>query len=115
MEIYEISKKYEETVRDLIYPTKPIKPTEKDYKSHTAYGEALDEWEVEKAKWLSLVDDYRSANERINQSFKAEILAALDIANHPKADKLWEMAHERGHSGGYYEIAQEAERLVELL
>ena len=115
MDTYEIAKKYEETSRALLYPTKPQKPAEKDYQSHTAYGQALDQWEADKDKWLKLVDEYHSANGRVNQSFEAEILAALGIADHPKASKLWEMAYERGHSGGYYEVAQEAERLAELL
>ncbi len=115
MDTYEIAKKYEETARALLYPTKPQKPAEKDYPSHAAYGQALDQWETDKEQWLRLVDEYHAANGRVNQSFEAEILEALGITDHPKARKLWEMAYERGHSGGYYEVAQEAERLVELI
>jgi len=115
MDVYRIAKRHEETARALLYPTKPQKPAEKDYKSHSDYGQALDQWEADQSQWLKMVDEYHSANGKVNQSFQAEILATLGIANHPKASKLWEMAYERGHSGGYYEIAQEAERLAELL
>ncbi len=115
MEIYEIAKKYEETARALLYPAKPQKPSKDDYSSHASYGIALDQWEQDNEKWHALVREYKDANGRINQSFRNEILTALEILDHPKASKLWEMAYERGHSGGYYEVAQEAERLAELL
>ena len=115
MDTYEIAKKYEDTQRSIVYPSKPVKPSQKDY-AHTAdFGVALDMWEVDKSRWLLLVDNYRAVNSRINQSFKAALFDALKISNHPKREKLWEMAWERGHAHGFYEIAQEAERLAELL
>ena len=114
-DLFVIAKKYEDTQRSIIYPSKPVKPSQKDYANNADFGAALDLWEADKDKWLLLVDEYRAANGEVVQSFKSELLDALKISNHPKREKLWEMAWERGHAHGFYEIAQEAERLAELL
>ena len=39
----------------------------------------------------------------------------LGILDNPKADKLMDLAWERGHSHGYYEVYINAQDLVELI
>jgi hypothetical protein len=39
----------------------------------------------------------------------------LGILDNPKADKLMDLAWERGHSYGYYEVYINAKDLVELI
>ncbi len=115
MNIYEMATKYDEQQRGLPYPQKPQKPAEKDYKSHTDYGAALDLWEEDKKQWMKRVEEYRETCGNIYEKFKDELLTMLEIKDNPKAEKLWSMAWENGHSNGYYSVAQEAEELAELL
>ena len=49
------------------------------------------------------------------KDFRRDLFRSLDIADHPKADKLYELAWEEGHSSGYEEVLNYAEDFVELL
>lgn len=67
-------------------------------------------------------DAYRAAKEayrkeavRLDWLFKQDVLALLDIADHPKADKLFDMAWEDCHSEGLEAVASRCEELAELL
>lgn len=48
-------------------------------------------------------------------NFSADAIDYCGLKGHPKADKAFSMAYDRGHSSGYSEILQELERLAELL
>lgn len=48
-------------------------------------------------------------------SVKAELEAAYEMADHPKRDRIFEMAWERGHSCGWSEIENEYLELAELV
>lgn len=52
---------------------------------------------------------------RVNKLFKDDALTACGIFDHPKAEKAWMMAWERGHSGGLESVLSELEDLVDLL
>lgn len=41
---------------------------------------------------------------RRHSEFKHDALEELGITNHPKADKLFELAWSEGHSSGYHEV-----------
>jgi len=58
---------------------------------------------------------YREETSRLEAQFKADLLAELGITKHPKADALYRMAWDRGHSCGFSEVVSEAEELAELL
>ena len=58
---------------------------------------------------------YRKEEERLYGLFRADLLAELGITEHPKADTLFRIAWDRGHSSGFSEVANEAVALVELL
>lgn len=48
--------------------------------------------------------------------FRKDLLEELGVpADHPKADLLWTMAWDRGHSSGLYAVRNEAIELVELI
>lgn len=47
--------------------------------------------------------------------FKRDLYNILGITNHPKAEKLFSLAWERGHGNGYLYVFQEAEDLADLL
>jgi hypothetical protein len=60
------------------------------------------------AKWVADQKECREA-------FKRDLLADLGIADHPKADRLFELAWDYGHASGYSEVYNYALELVDLL
>jgi len=44
---------------------------------------------------------YREKQQEVNLEFRAALEEDYGTNGHPKADKLWEMAWEDGHSEGY--------------
>lgn len=59
--------------------------------------------------------EYRDDQARLDQLFKYIALTDCGIFEHPKAEKAYAMAYDRGHSSGYYSILQELQELAELL
>jgi len=114
-EMYEIVKYFEEKQLCVTYPHKTNKPLRADYKSHAEYGEAMDTWELSVVEWRENHKKYNDEIRKINDAFKSAVLDYLELSNHPKADKFWELVWDRGHSGGYSDIVIEAETLAELL
>lgn len=58
---------------------------------------------------------YRDDQAAMFQLFKFAALTDCGIADHPKADRAFSMAWDRGHSSGYYEVLQNLEDLSQLL
>lgn len=58
---------------------------------------------------------YRTRQRELDAFFKADALAEAGLTNHPKADKAWAMAWDRGHASGYQDVMSELEDLAELL
>lgn len=52
---------------------------------------------------------------RLNAMVKADLEEEYGVIGHPKADKLWEIAWEHGHSSGYHDVACHYAELVELI
>lgn len=52
---------------------------------------------------------------RLRDLLKADLEAEYNLSGHPKAEKLFAMAWEDGHSGGYQEVARRYDELVELV
>lgn len=63
---------------------------------------------VEYKKWL------RKQGYELDQQFKQDLFVALGIENHPKRERLYEIAWEE-HGSGYMDIMYKAEDLAELL
>lgn len=70
----------------------------------------FDEEEYKKAN-----DAYNKENARLFEEFKKDLFADLGIADNPKAEKLFSIAWDKGHSGGYSEVYNEALDLVDLI
>ena len=60
-------------------------------------------------------DIYRAETNRLDAQFRADLEAEHGLANHPKADKIYSLAWEYGHSAGYIEVALYYEDLIELI
>ncbi len=114
-DIQEIVNKYGAMLDNLKFPYKPQQPIKTSDMTNAQYGEYLDAWERDVEVWKKQVTEYKKQTAYINNAFKNEVLTALGIASHPKAEKLWDMAWDKGHSHGFYQIASEAEELAELL
>jgi hypothetical protein len=52
---------------------------------------------------------------RLYDEFKKDALAAVGYAKHPKADRIFYEAWDRGHSYGYAEILNELKDLASFL
>lgn len=68
-----------------------------------------------KEDYVQARTEWIAKDNSVKSELKADILAELGITNHPKADKLYEMAWEAGHSEGYYSVFDRAEELAELI
>jgi hypothetical protein len=51
----------------------------------------------------------------VEQELKTDLEREYDLATHPKRDKLWSLAWEKGHSDGYQQVYGEYCELVDLL
>lgn len=52
---------------------------------------------------------------RLNLVFKTDLMAALGLTNHPKADLFYRKVWDLGHSSGFHEVTIHAEDLAELM
>jgi hypothetical protein len=57
----------------------------------------------------------RAEEARLNSLFKADLENQHGVAGHPKADRLFELAWDYGHSSGYNEVAYYYDDLAELI
>lgn len=58
---------------------------------------------------------WREDEYRLKQVFKQDALEELGLSKHEKADKLFEMAWEEGHSNGLGEVWIYMEQFAELI
>ena len=56
-----------------------------------------------KARKVKLILYYQKEAE-CKEMFKKDALEDLGLSNHPKADKLFDIAWERGHASGYQSV-----------
>lgn len=77
------------------------------YKSTLPFATRKENAEVNEA--------YYTEMRRLEDQFKVDLLADLGLTGHPKADKVYALAWQRGHSSGYSEVYNEAIDLAELV
>lgn len=59
---------------------------------------------------------YRNDIRRLEREvFKADLADAYGVSNHPKADRVFELAWDRGHDAGLGDVLIEYDDLVELI
>jgi hypothetical protein len=64
---------------------------------------------------LALAKQRRDEEAKIRKAFESNLKVELGIADHPKADRLIQIAWDLGHSSGLHEVRMYAEQLVDLL
>jgi len=101
--------------RDLnIYPTKPRKPVESTFgKEYHLYANALHKYDLDIIKYQSAMNEYRNKDNQAQSEFKISLFEYLGITDHPKAEKIYNMARSKGDS--LDSIVEWAEELSELI
>ena len=66
---------------------------------------------VDPVTWQKYMDEEL----RINEQFKVDVLEDIGIEKHPMANRLFDMAWDRGHSSGFQSVYEEACELSQLL
>jgi hypothetical protein len=51
----------------------------------------------------------------VRNSFRKTLAQAYGVSEHPKEERLWELAWSKGHANGYAEVALEYDELVTLI
>ncbi len=101
------------------YPNKPSKPVMervgRESQAICVYADAMEKWEKDMEDYQEALAIYREALRKLDERFKQDVLCENGLAGHPKAEKVWDLAWEEGHSSGYSEVANRVERLTELV
>ena len=74
-----------------------------------------EQYEKETDRYYKEMKKYNRKVVEIRKNFKKDALTYCGLINHPKAERAFEMAWERGHSSGYAEVVHELEELADLL
>jgi hypothetical protein len=64
---------------------------------------------------MQALKEYREAGHLTDAKFRDDALEACDLKGHPKADKAYSMAWDRGHSSGYHDVLINLKELSDLL
>lgn len=60
-------------------------------------------------------EEYRAETARLEAEFKADLEREYGFVGHPKADAIYALAWDYGHSAGYSEVAMYYDELAQLL
>lgn len=121
MNVYDRARagEYEPTLE---YPTRPKEPAvlRKAVKelSDDELQAAIEEREAYRAALdanIAARAAYNSEENRLHAQFRADLEVEYEVVGHPKADKLFAMAWEEGHSSGFAEVALRYDELVGLI
>jgi hypothetical protein len=110
-----ISNEYEMRLHAIQYPAIEKRPTKSPAESYASFGARLDAYEEKRRAYNAAMADCGVTQKKITEDFKKAILAEYNIANHPKAEKLWEIAWSHGHASGLHEVAYWIDELAVLL
>lgn len=77
--------------------------------------QAREHVEAEKQRSRDQTRKHRENEGAITAMVKRDLELQEGLGGHPKADKLWIIAWDRGHSSGYADVISVYEELAELL
>lgn len=100
-------------------PQKPSKPRVDDRHATSAsarlYLKDIEEWELKMVEYEAKRDEWRKAEAEAVSAFKKDVLEEYGLAGHPKADKVYALASQEGHSCGLMEVAGWVQKLSEIV
>lgn len=97
----------------LPYPVGPALVGLRTLKNQPAAGEG--EVHLEGKAREAAMQAYREEDSRLAEEFKADALAEVGLTGHPKADKVYHLAWEYGHSAGFSEVMNYLPDLADLV
>lgn len=106
-----------EKIRSCVYENKLIFPIKQNFMIHKRCehcGSTYIDKEVEKNYTVAKLK-YRHEDAKMFTNLKQDLIKEAGIEGHPKADKLWSLAYEQGHSSGLQEIYNQFFELLELI
>lgn len=77
--------------------------------------QAREHTESEKQRSREQTRKHRENEGVMSAAVKSDLEAQEGLVGHPKADLLWSIAWERGHSSGYSDVISVYEEMAELL
>ena len=86
-------------------PSRPDLPLSTTAAEFRAYADQLEVYEQALEQYDQARQQYVSESNALWQQFKADLETHCELVGHPRADQLYGMAYEQGHSGGHNEIA----------
>lgn len=100
------------------YPIAPAKPRLRPH--HTAedakqYADHLTNYEATMIIYKKKKKAFQSVERKLYELLKEECLKECGIADHPKADKAWNMAWQKARSEGFEAVLYELEELAPLM
>lgn len=100
------------------FPTRPTKPrlvSNATAAQARAYADALDLYEHTERVYRAGVTAYRKAENEAVARFEEALADEFGLTNHPKRNKVWNMAWENGHSCGLTEVLGYYEDYADLV
>lgn len=96
--------KYKNSVARPVRPTKPQEPSDDAVSAdYIAYGKALAAWHEDMDAYDQAIRAYRAGECAAMDRFKADALADVGLDG-TIGELAWQLAWERGHSDGRYEV-----------
>lgn len=91
---------------------------EKEYRGLVYPGRIPGIFKESTEERIARVEKIREYNRKVNEiteKFKLALFKEHGVESNPKAEKVWSLAWEHGHSSGYSEIEIYFEEFVELI
>lgn len=77
--------------------------------------QVTEEYGLALAAYATAREEYNQEEQRLQTKFREDALEYAGLKDHPKANKAYWMAWERGHSGGLGDVLSELEDIADLL
>lgn len=102
----------------IVYPVRPSKPVlQKNATSAQAreYADLLAAYESAGDNFNASREAYRAEENRLYAKFREDVESEYGMREHPKREKLWAKAWDRGHSEGLSQVLWWYDDLYELV
>jgi len=101
-------------------PVRPFRPkADASPEAFRSYADELERHGKEMKSWSSSVAEHRDEARKLANKFRVDALTEVglivDGVEHPKAERVWDMAYDNGHAEGYSCVYQWLEELSTLV
>jgi len=103
------------TVKLTSMPSKPLVPINPSANDLRLLADKMDAYDADLQHYKDQRVAYMQEQNKLQQEFRNDLEAYYGVTNHPKADLLYDMAWDRGHSAGFLDVANYYSDLVRLI